>query len=582
MAKELENWIQYLLRLSRAVYLYPAAEKEIGGSKWGYIDNKGKFVLSPTFEEARDFQENGLAIVESMGLFGIINSDGYFIVKPKYESIQAFSEGRAAVIDDRGFNVIDESGKEVTSKPYSFISSYKEGRAVAANTNEAGKYLYGYLNRWGKEVIPLTYESAADFINGKALVKHQDGSYDLIDLTGRTLVEFPYPFVDNYGDGLLAFKEKEDGKWGYIDEKGNVVIKPQFSGTMPFEAGFAIVNMSENYVDHYGLIDRQGIFTIKPQYNLLLYLEEGRYALGKEVIPDKPYLPSKYALADVKGHLYTGFLFNGISPFKNGIASAYDDEFTFFIDQRGRRIEHLPKVDGSGTLSFDKTLIKGDIDFRILYFDKKGQVVWKQNHIIPLTKEMAVIENKYKPNKDYLVYYPQVKGIENQEEVNQKLKDLSAVKPIPPHTQLDSSYVGDFNVSFYKKNLLVIEINGYDYPFGAAHGMPVRKYAHIDLKTGEFYQLKDLFKPSADYIKIISDIIADQIKNDEKYSYVFPDSFKGIQPDQPFFINESDLNIYFLPYDIAPYAAGFPTFTIPFEELNNIIAKDRSFWRSFH
>ncbi|MGX6444783.1 WG repeat-containing protein [Neobacillus sp. K501] len=582
MSKELENWIQYLLTLSRAVYLYPAAVKEIGGSKWGYIDNKGKFVLSPIFEDARDFQENGLAIVESNGLFGIINSDGYFIVKPKYESIQAFSEGRAAVIDDPGFNVIDESGKEVTSKPYSFISSYKEGRAVAANTNEAGKYLYGYLNRWGKEVIPLSYESADEFINGKALVKLQDGSYALIDLTGRTIMKFSYPFVDSYGDGLLAFKEKEDGKWGYIDEKGNVVIKPQFSGTMPFEAGYAIVNMSDNYMDKYGLVDRQGNFTIKPQYNTVLYLEEGRYALGKAEKPDKPYLPSKYALADAKGHIYTGFIFNGISPFKDGIASAYDDQFTFFIDQKGRRIDHLPKVSGSGTLSFDKTLIKGDIDFRILYFDKKGQVVWKQNHFIPLSKETAVIENKYKPNKDYLVYYPQLKGIEKQEEVNQKLKDLSAVKPIPPHTQLDSNYVGDFNVSFYKKNLLVIEINGYDYPFGAAHGMPVRKYAHIDLKTGEFYQLKDLFKPSADYVKTISDIIADQIKNDEKYSYVFPDSFKGIQPDQPFFISENALNIYFFPYDIAPYAAGFPTFTIPFEQINHIIARNRSFWRSFH
>lgn len=582
MSKELENWIQYLLSFSRAVYLYPAAVKEIGGSKWGYIDAKGKFVLPPAYDDARDFQDNELAIVAVNGLTGVINQDGYFIVKPKYDSIQAFSEGRAAVIDGEGFKVIDESGKEITSKPYSYIASYKEGRALAAATDENGKYLYGYLNRWGKEVIPLTYESANDFQNGKALVKQQDGSYVLIDLTGKSLMKFSYPFVDSYGDGLLAFKENEDGKWGYIDEKGNVIIEPQFSGTMPFEEGHAIVNMSDHYDDKYGLINRQGNFTIKPQYNSLLYLEEGRYALGKAIIPDKPYLPSKYALADAKGHTYTGFIFNGISPFKNGIASAYDDQFTFFIDIRGSRMEHLPKVSGSGTLSFVKTLIKGNIDFRIIYFNKNSQVVWKQNHIIPLNNEASVIENKYKPNKDYLVYYPQLKGIENQEEVNRKLKDLSAVKPIPADKQLDSNYVGDFDVPFYKKNLLVIEINGYDYPFGAAHGMPVRKYAHIDLKTGNFYQLKDLFKPSADYVKVISGIIADQIKNNEKYSYVFPDAFKGIQPDQPFFISENALNIFFLPYDIAPYAAGFPTFTIPFEQINNIIAKNSSFWRSFH
>ncbi|MEH7179990.1 WG repeat-containing protein [Neobacillus vireti] len=29
-------------------------------------------------------------------------------------------------------------------------------------------------------------------------------------------------------------------------------------------------------------------------------------------------------------------------------------------------------------------------------------------------------------------------------------------------------------------------------------------------------------------------------------------------------------------------AAGFPTFTIPFAQINNILNKDGDFWRSFH
>jgi hypothetical protein len=162
------------------------------------------------------------------------------------------------------------------------------------------------------------------------------------------------------------------------------------------------------------------------------------------------------------------------------------------------------------------------------------------------------------------------------------LKELSGVKTIPQHTQLDSSYAGDFDVSFYKNNLVVLEINGYDYPFGAAHGMPVKKYAHIDLKTGRFYQLKELFKQEADYVKVISEMIGEQIKNDEQYSYVFPDTYKGIKADQPFFISDGELNIYFEPYEIAPYAAGFPTFAIPFHDISSIIDHDGDFWRSFH
>ncbi|MCM3694408.1 WG repeat-containing protein [Neobacillus niacini] len=579
---EQENWIIYLLSLSRMIYLFPATVKGIGGSKWGYINEKGDFVLPPKYEIAHDFQENGLAIVQVNHLTGIINSDGYLIVKPKYDTISPFSEGRAVAINDEGYTVLDESGKEITTQAYFYIGDYHEGRAVAANNNEHDNYLLGYLNRRGKEVIPLSYEAASDFQDGKALVKSKEGGYSLIDLTGKVLKSYPYPFVNFNGEGLLGFKEKEEGNWGYMDESGKVVIEPKFKDVQQFIDGKAIVTVENNNQSYYGLIDRQGNFIIKPHYNSLLNLSEDRFALGKAMDPEKPYLFPKYAIADASGQIYTGFIYNGVSKFKNGIASAYNDEFTFFIDKRGQRIEHLPKVTGSGSLAFEKSLIKGEVDFRTFYLDKIGRLVWKQNTIIPLNNDYSVIENKYKPNKDYIVYYPQLKGVENQESVNQILKDLSGVKPTLAHTQLESSYAGDFNVPYYKEHLVVIEINGYDYPFGAAHGMPVKKHAHIDLKTGKFYQLKDLFKAEADYVEVISQIIGEQIKNEDQYSYVFPDAYKGIQADQPFFISESALNVYFRPYDIAPYAAGFPTFTIPFNEIYSIINHEGDFWLSFH
>ncbi|MEH7179989.1 WG repeat-containing protein [Neobacillus vireti] len=87
MVRNNENWITYILSLSRMVYLFPAAVKEIGGNKWGYINEKGIFVLPPQYEMANQFQENGLAIVQFNNLTVVINSDGYFIVKPKYNTI---------------------------------------------------------------------------------------------------------------------------------------------------------------------------------------------------------------------------------------------------------------------------------------------------------------------------------------------------------------------------------------------------------------------------------------------------------------------------------------------------------------
>ncbi|MBV7506328.1 WG repeat-containing protein [Bacillus sp. sid0103] len=571
-------------RETRAVYLFPVVRKEIGGNKWGYIDTKGKIVLPVHYDRAEDFQENDLAIVGLMDKSGVINASGYFIVKPKYDTINPFAEGRAVVNDSQGFKVIDESGKEITGKAYSIIvGEYKEGRIRAVKMDEHGEYLYGYLNKRGNEVIPLIYESASDFEKGKAIVKTKDGTFQLIDLTGKVIHSYPYAFVGNYGEGLLTFKESIEGKSGYIDEQGKTVIEPKFSLAESFIDGRAIVSLLENNRENYGVIDRNGKFVIKPNYNQILSLDEGRFAIGKEIDPKQPCRRSIYALADSDGHILTGFNFSMITKFEDGLASVTDEEHTYFIDKHGKRKEHLPMVSGSGWLSFEKTLIKGHIDDHLLYFNQTGELIWKQSTILPLNNQFSVVEYKYKPNKDYLVYFPQIEGMKNPESVNRTLKELAGVKPVPAHKPLESNYTGNYEVTYYKKDLLVIKITGYDYPFCAAHGMPMEKYAHINLETGSMYQLKDLFKPGSPYVKVISDLIQAQLKSNNQYSsYLLPNEYHGIRADQPFFISEAGLNIYFNPYEIAAYAAGFPTFTIPFEDLKDLINRESEFWKSFH
>lgn len=570
---------------NRVSKLYPVSIKTLNGVKWGYIDNKGDIVIKPQYDYARDFEDNGLAVVEVRGKSGVINESNNFIVEPKYETITGFSEGLAQVVDNGVFKVIDEEGKILTPKGYSYIGSYNEGRAIFYDMNAEGKVLYGYLDTRGQEVIPLKYESASDFKEGKAVVKIRDNQYALIDVNGDILKTYNYAFVGDLGDGLLAFKESTGGDFGFIDESGNIVIVPQYTGVQAFEEGRAVVNTSEDFKNKYGLIDKKGNFIIKPDYNDVNLLGEGMVAVGKAIDTEKPYIGSKYAIADINGKFLTGFIYNNVSEYKDGLASASDDKSTFFINRTGNRVKSLPMLSGGGTVSMDENLIKANIDYRVSYFDKTGKVIWRQNTIIPLSDKYKIIEEKFKPNINYLVYYPQVQGMDNKDvekEVNSRLKELSQVKDIDSDAKLDYNYTGDFLIEFFGKSLVVLEINDYEYHFGAAHGMPTKDYPHINLINGRFYELKDLFKPNSDYVKVISDIIGDQIKNDDKYSYLFPDAYKGIVANQPFYVDENNLYIYFAPYEIAPFAAGFPTFKVPFIEIMNIIDTQGEFWRSFH
>lgn len=168
-----------------------------------------------------------------------------------------------------------------------------------------------------------------------------------------------------------------------------------------------------------------------------------------------------------------------------------------------------------------------------------------------------------------------------QAKINQTLKDFAGVKETHPHFQLESNYRSDFSIPFYQRNLLVVKMAGCHYSFGVSRGLPVRRYAHIDLKTGEVFQLAELFKSGSQYVKMISEIIGSQLKNESKHAAVVQRNFKGIQADQPFFISRGNLNIYLSPNEMALSAGELSIFSISFEDLREIIDQNGAFWKSF-
>lgn len=561
-----------------------ASISTIYGFRWGYINSTGEFVIKPVYNWARQFQDNGLAVITIKDLLGIIDKTGKYVVKPKYQSIQEFSEGLAVVVSECGFMVIDEKGSEVTSVVYNYIGSFKEGRAVVSIISSDERWLYGYINRQGNIVIPAIYEIAGHFKNGKAVVKFYKGDYAIIDSSGVVLQTFKYAFVGDIGDGLLSFKENEKDKFGYIDETGCVVIAPQFTYAQTFKSERAIVNSSDSYLNKYGLIDKKGSFIVSPKYNNIELLGDNMVAVGVSINKKRPYIGSKYAIADINGKFLIDFIYYGVSNYKNKLASAYDNSKTFFINKTGKKVEKLRSIHGSGNLFFKEDIIVAEIDNRIAYLDKLGNIIWRQNGNLVLNDKYTIKEKKYKPNRNYLVYYPQIKGMENnkvQDIVNKKLKEKSQVVYIDSSEELDYNYYGQFGAEFFKEQLLVLQLSAYNYPFGAAHGMPTEVYPHVDLISGKFYELEDLFKENSDFVGVLSDIIRKQIENMGEDSGIWLDQYKGIKKDQPFYISEDVLNIYFNPYEIAPFAYGFPTFKISYEEIMDIINREGEFWNSF-
>lgn len=568
--------------------IYPAQKSLTGEAKWGYIDTLGNFVIQPVFSQASRFQANQLAVVGVDDKVGIIDRTGKFLVSPVYNNISDYSDGLAIAYDGKGNLVLDEGGN-VLSERYSYIGSYNTNRAVYSIAADNGEWLSGYLDEKGKPVSKAAFQQASDFEGDRAVVKTLSGQYALIDSSYNVVKTFDYSFVGRISDGMMRYQLLGSTKFGFLDKRGNEVIPPSFLEAEDFVGGYAIVNISEDFGNRkVGLIDKKGQFVITPQYNDVLQLGEGMAAVGVPNDPENIFAGSRFALADTKGVILTDFVFDSINPFKDGIASVQDDYRTFFIDRSGSKVDRLPSAEGYGSMEKLNGLIYATIDQRSYYMDEQAAVIYKPSTETTLENGIVVSEGKYNPNRDHLVYYPILSKLESlkiEKEINDKLREIwtnSTTMTLKPIDSIDHHFESSFTIGFHAKNLLVLNESGYDYPFGAAHGMPLQEYVHVDLKTGAFYELKDLFKSDSDYTSVLSNIVEKQIAEQSEEMGVWIDSYNGIRQDHSFCLTQGTLNLYFHPYEIAPYAAGFPTFEIPLADIEQYIDKTGEFWLSFN
>ena len=125
-----------------------------------------------------------------------------------------------------------------------------------------------------------------------------------------------------------------------------------------------------------------------------------------------------------------------------------------------------------------------------------------------------------------------------------------------------------FNVNYktFANNTKYISIglNFYQYT-GGAHGLTYNKYFNYNIETGQILTLGSLFESDFDYTTYINDIIYRGIDEMGLDGEGF--AFEGITSEQKFYIEGNWLIIAFDPYDIAPYAAGSPTFKVPLPEM---------------
>ncbi|NLK93447.1 MAG: WG repeat-containing protein [Bacteroidales bacterium] len=182
--------------------------------RWGFMNKEGKIVIPCVYDEVGYFSE-GLASVSLKGKEGYIDQKGKKVIPLKYKSTMPFSENWAAVKVKDTYGYIDNKGKMQIKPTFGIGFKFADGLAKVKSTNG---WVYGYVNKYGKEYIPIIYTNAGDFSEGAAYVEYNK-KYGYLNTYGSYLIAPKYDYAYDFSEGYALVKLWN--KYFFIDKSGN-------------------------------------------------------------------------------------------------------------------------------------------------------------------------------------------------------------------------------------------------------------------------------------------------------------------------------------------------------------------------
>jgi len=272
--------------------------------KFGCIDRKGNIVVQPTWNFILQGEKNKQILVEKDSLYGFIDSKGQIIIKPQYQDADLFSEGLAAVGNGKKYGFINVKGDTVISFLFDETFMGFNNRLSDVTLNDS----CGYIDKQGKIVVPLKYETCYPFMSAYAQVETFDGDELLIDKKGKTyeigeiskkqrlwiprevysgsfttstgqgrknnkgdtMVPPIYKATGNLSDNMYIVQDKL-GKWGAFNNKGKLIVQPQFDELWHFYEGLANFKLNAKW----GFVDKKGNVVIEPKFEYASQFTKG-------------------------------------------------------------------------------------------------------------------------------------------------------------------------------------------------------------------------------------------------------------------------------------------------------------------
>lgn len=334
------------------------------------------FLLVPLISFAQKTTKAPLELAYAFNprLYGLENAKGNAVTQPIYTRIEDAGDNRWIAELGGKCGLLDSNGKWIVKPLYADIRQICDDKMVA-----------------GKRISRMDPEYVAE---NPDLEDYYDDridsivAYGVVTINGEWLINPKYGFI-MIGESDRYLVKNENGKFGYVNVKGEEVIAPQFEYATPFTGNVAIVSeggytdqRDYRYYDRYTLytggtwriIGKNGEPVSTTEYDYIGPFENGRAPFNKggrwrmHNYSDQRVLSGgMWGYIDENGTEIIPATYTYAFPFGNGVAKVRKDKDIVWIDVNGNTVV-APLMQATSTSMYC-------ISARAGFIDKTGN--WK-------------------------------------------------------------------------------------------------------------------------------------------------------------------------------------------------------------
>lgn len=274
--------------------------------KYGLISATKKQILENKYDEILQVPLKEYYVIKENGKQKLINSNGEALIDSGFDEIKSTTTNGIIFVKDNLYGEMNTSGEVTIKADYQELKEVKEQIYIAKQNNK-----YGIIDGLGNgltafEYDGMTYNEKADLFfadDSEYKTSIIDNKYD-VKTTGilsevntdeeyiRMRISDEYKYYNLKGEEIsniqalknnTIFLDKKDGKYGYVDKKGNAITEYIYDDATE-QNKYGFVAVKENGL--WGALDKEGKEVIEPKYNLDNNLKIdfiGKWHLGEDL-----------------------------------------------------------------------------------------------------------------------------------------------------------------------------------------------------------------------------------------------------------------------------------------------------------